>query len=558
MKTFATILALAGATAAMAGCPNMCSGKGDCTADDVCQCWSGYSGYDCSQRECPMVESWALNHREGPHYYSECANAGICDRSTGTCQCFPGYEGRGCERSACPNGCSGRGTCRMIADLPNVVAGDEQTFSGALDVTEVQQGALTGLFWDQKALTACVCDGGYMGPDCSQRVCPFGDDPMTVCEQGNVEQVQQFQVHVEGAFNSAANAANIELENHDAFALRFTSYAGEEFYTAAFDLSSGGVTGATSVTAIGATADTNRASIATALEGALQGIPNFRIKNVAANTVAGENVVTTTGRITFNPRVTFEHDEGSGNSYGAQNLLTCPHPRSISATVSTFGCGAAGCQPLIPQIRVTVGQEAAADGSAKLADGTTMSFTADSVLTCGIGAGGAYQSCNGGSDSTYNGKLIVITDAADNVFARHVVGGAIGTDDVVGSIDSIDVTGITVGTGANDFVFLGEYADINTNHVVDVSAVMPGASVAFSGGASASTQYQIHYTPAQCTNAVDITKGGAIGSDPQGFDNYDVENVECSGRGECDRASGLCQCFHGYTGLNCGSQTILV
>ena len=35
--------------------------------------------------------------------------------------------------------------------------------------------------WDQKKSRQCVCDAGYSGVDCSERMCPKGDDPITTC-----------------------------------------------------------------------------------------------------------------------------------------------------------------------------------------------------------------------------------------------------------------------------------------------------------------------------------------------------------------------------------------
>jgi hypothetical protein len=37
-----------------------------------------------------------------------------------------------------------------------------------------------------------------------------------------------------------------------------------------------------------------------------------------------------------------------------------------------------------------------------------------------------------------------------------------------------------------------------------------------------------------------------------------VENIECSNRGQCNRETGACECFEGYFGLACHRQTVLV
>lgn len=51
------------------------------------------------------------------HYYMECSNKGLCDRTVATCACFIGYEGNACQRATCPNLCSGHGVCKTNREL---------------------------------------------------------------------------------------------------------------------------------------------------------------------------------------------------------------------------------------------------------------------------------------------------------------------------------------------------------------------------------------------------------------------------------------------------------
>jgi len=94
----------------------------------------------------------------GAHSYEECSNKGNCNRETGECECFAEYEGAACERSTCPNGCSGHGKCEYIQDLT----------------------PMTGNEWEYNKIQGCRCDGGFYGKDCSKRLCPRGDDPITI------------------------------------------------------------------------------------------------------------------------------------------------------------------------------------------------------------------------------------------------------------------------------------------------------------------------------------------------------------------------------------------
>jgi len=98
------------------------------------------------------------------HYYMECSNKGLCDRTTATCKCLPGYEGSSCQRASCPSStegmCSGHGTCQTIEEIASLDYGNMY------------------MLWDKDSSMGCKCDAGYYGPDCSKRQCKHGYDPL--------------------------------------------------------------------------------------------------------------------------------------------------------------------------------------------------------------------------------------------------------------------------------------------------------------------------------------------------------------------------------------------
>lgn len=108
-------------------------------------------------------ESHLIAMRLADAYAVQCnliasSSQGYCDHATGECQCFSGFEGYACDRSSCPNQCSGHGVCRFIEEL----------------------GTYDSRNWDAGKIQGCSCDGGWTGDDCSKRICPVGDDPLTV------------------------------------------------------------------------------------------------------------------------------------------------------------------------------------------------------------------------------------------------------------------------------------------------------------------------------------------------------------------------------------------
>lgn len=158
-------------------CPNSCNGHGTCGENNICDCFDGFISADCSQRICPSAPAWAdkAYAMDLAHSETECANAGICDRTTGQCECLPGFTGLACTRVRCLNDCNGRGVCMTIGSLGELYGTDyEQPGDGGDG-----KGA-SYLNWDKSTGTSCVCYAGYSGPDCSSVMCPKADDPMTM------------------------------------------------------------------------------------------------------------------------------------------------------------------------------------------------------------------------------------------------------------------------------------------------------------------------------------------------------------------------------------------
>ena len=200
----------------------------------------GKLGGDCSDRFCPYELAWVdtPNKNGKNHNYAECANKGICNRESGECECFSGYEGKACGRSTCPNNCSGHGTCEYMSELKYGIVYNEY-FDGSTN-------ALSGLgtggksfvdnSWDLESARACVCDGGWTGISCMERMCPYGNDIMDVIPTFD----EASSLGMSGHGNEVAQVQKITLFDADddnsnfnskTFALQFTSKLNETFTT---------------------------------------------------------------------------------------------------------------------------------------------------------------------------------------------------------------------------------------------------------------------------------------------------------------------------------------
>ncbi|KAA0152615.1 hypothetical protein FNF29_03842 [Cafeteria roenbergensis] len=560
MRTALLVLAAVAGTA-FGRCPNICSSNGRCGVDDTCRCFTGFTGPDCSERTCPEAESWAIDAAD-PHTHSECSNRGVCDRSTGRCECYDGFSGEACQRISCQNSCSGHGRCMMLQDLPHYNPG-------------------TTLSWDESAMAGCLCDGGYFGPDCSFRNCPFGDDPSTTCDQSStLEQVQEvtFSVPLNLDAGSAATIrANVGFIGKE-FSFRFETPQG-------FNLSTMGVVGAwgdkTTVDNSGVPLDPTTLTLASPLDAAdqdtdaaqrielaLESLPNYAIRDV---TVQHYSRSASGIAMTNKFRITFHHLGVGQNSYGAQKLLTCGIPGA---------CAAPGCQPRVRQpYAVTIfegvdGNTAAMskvdtasletlEADSTLSTGTWVKIHSDSVLSCPHAA----TSCGGGlHEKMYGGMNIVYEDATKEVYIR-----AFGSGDIESPLLNSDagnggkVLEIIGGTwpqrpsiarrdvAANKYKLAGILSSSNAAKF-DISHIVPNSYLEFEPsiiGGTVDLTAIVLFQPVQCSVA-DVTQNGSPMSNP------DVESLECSGRGECDRGTGKCECYEGYAGVECGVVSTIV
>jgi len=154
------------------------------------------------------------------HYYSECSNKGICDRASGDCKCFEGYGGSACQRATCPvtGGltCSGHGTCETIKEL------------AAQDNNNIYN------LWDEYSTMGCNCDAGFSGPDCSEKECKYGFDPLYYDDEQNVRFANwTIQIYTAKQTGNQPFADQIVIGN---YSLIFYDSHGEDWETGPIDI----------------------------------------------------------------------------------------------------------------------------------------------------------------------------------------------------------------------------------------------------------------------------------------------------------------------------------
>lgn len=197
-----------------------CNNNGDCDyCFEKCLCRKGFGnvtedrpytggGFDisCKTRMCPSgraITDVATSASQA-HAFTECSNAGICDRTLGVCSCFYPFTGAACDRLMCPNDCSGHGKCMLMSEL--ALRNQAQPTQYA-DFEYGTAETITTTTWDANAMTGCLCDSSWdvgmasgqtqfpewFGADCSLKRCPSHDDPFTHLDETHCWKLNQFR-----------------------------------------------------------------------------------------------------------------------------------------------------------------------------------------------------------------------------------------------------------------------------------------------------------------------------------------------------------------------------
>ena len=526
--------------------------------------------------------------------------------SSGECQCFAGFSGYACQRRACPNDCSGHGMCRLLGELKTVVPYSSDN-------------------WDSDHIQACVCDAGYFGTDCSQRRCPTGDDPLTLCDNKNLGMVQEIRITLGSGLDydpsddsgAAVTAGVSGLEGMDLFGTTdskdFNSLQDEEasaqLHIGAVDNSGQVYYAPTAAKAVFAKDSFTRISAGLSrsdpgvdsIETALENIPAFKVRNVKVTgrftkpNVANHDEYGNGISNVMEKRylVTFVPDTINSANFGIQNSLVCD---------SGYGCSNPGCQPIVRmpflyRYAATISEQSSIDTYPVLPSAAQFSFFTGQAnsqtdfdakkfirlaessmprLPPGVDIDTGVSSSN---KDRYDIRVVVaVQDPADQnsgdsptdvYWTKVVYTNTNITTDVMEYTDTTTPVsaGVFSATKAGDFTgtlngftargFIPPEKKASIPDAPGVILEFPDTNLIFSDQNYKFFEILIKLpfckvTPVTTSDFVDVDGVAVEPVDSQ------VENIECSNRGQCNRETGVCACYSGYFGLACQRQTVLV
>lgn len=229
----------------------------------------------------------------------------------------------------CPNACSDHGKCRSL----------EEVFLPYKDVFP-PPAILSS--WERHRIMTCVCDAPFTGPDCSQRLCPFGDDPLSSDGQMPAVQIQRLTLEFEDLPVPPRSDGELALIHKTP---------------------QGGTYSTESINAI-----FNPASAPSQIKRALEALPDFSVPLVQVESHPDNDLSTRSRKYD----IRFSHPRNAGR----QKLLQC---------VRNLGCDQPGCQPRLKQLRVEATAGSVGSNSVTWSHNVVLSRVEESLPVPGSG-----------------------------------------------------------------------------------------------------------------------------------------------------------------------------
>merc|ERR1712166_633633 len=552
-----------------ARCPNDCSGKGACGEHDLCTCYPGYQALDCSERTCLFGRAWGdtPDANDQAHDYSECSSNGICDRKTGECTCNDGFTGDACRYAACPNGCNGHGTCEYI----NEVATDSSIQYGSVSDRSYD-------LWDAEKSRFCKCDGYWSGPDCSERMCPRGNDPLTTMTPdkigGNTAEIQEVQtIDIRAALHQDDLGTYVGLGGD--FTLSYVDAYNQEWTTRPIRVATKiqqTKTAASTWTAeitianIGGDGGSNIESLITDTQRRFNMFELYDTIKVhgAGYTPGAHTTHHTQYGVTTITKIDCSYDLNiAGERQASPCAITVsPQLEEITSAATTeliislvnTDTGEIGVKRMLSELpnqvipSITVDETIGFDSNSYK---VTFSDSANSgdqhMLTCKVAScdtdgcqprkkaiKGLYKIvATTVSSRGINTQVITVTFVVAPATGNKITAGSGFSTTIIQAGDTISVK--CAGAGATNDGYYKVTLTAATGYTVEGSVTAVGAGVAC-------VIKKVADSP--CT-VTETQKGTS-------------ELLDCSRHGNCDSQTGLCACFPGYTGEACSTQTVLV
>lgn len=495
---------------------------------------------------------------------------------TRVCQCDFNYFGADCGQRRCPTG-----------DDPNTHA---YTFGHTTGKVGMTQKVTYQIYYP--------IAGPYYSSTAASAVPPYVPDGTSNNDMPALaSQVHKlFEEHSTTVTDNSGVLSDTQADEH--ILLKFVDDYGAEYTAAA-------------IGQVFSNSASNATPLQDAVEKALEGLPNQKVKDVTTAVITPFHRTWAATCPQLGPcdvpkvefTVRFNPDIQTGNLVGKQNLLLCPPLAS---------CNKPGCQPRIaaPYAIRYVGLQMDAGAVITTAGGEDMKFSNYNANLYNAFSAGFSMKLHPDSDPQlpaggepnnlgvplatpvyrFDGRLeVVLVDhpdqAADDTALVYYKVGKMqsGLDTADGTFSGSDYINDDVRFKPSDLMHFKQSPGYSNGTLpgyellgrLPVSGFdkvsIPGApgvwvsfesanpiataAVQLGGSASDADGRMMVYEMVWKLPSCDVAEYAGA-SDWQAVSKY-VENIECSGRGQCDYAAGECECYAGYTGQSCSVRTTL-